>query len=228
MRFPHIFWFWFGLGRTSVPSIIQISSTHFHSIPPFYFAISYPSFFINIVSPTISNKRFFFFIINVFSNIDRNSIRSDYVVTVSFEFGHDTPFDLPNYFHKLIPLPYSLEQYGSRFLIVLNSPTFSFSIFIELAMIKPLSTFLRIDFHPFSLNMVHNSIETVLIQNIIERLDKRHTTICELGKTTCLHSIFVYFIHHFQYSILKKANCAILLQSVLVFMFALKILEAIG
>ena len=50
--------------KASVPSIDQISSTHFHSIFPFHFASSNPSFFIDPIASTISNKRFFFFIIH--------------------------------------------------------------------------------------------------------------------------------------------------------------------
>ena len=45
--------------KASVPSIDQISSTHFHSIFPFHFANSNPSFFIDPIASTYSNKRFF-------------------------------------------------------------------------------------------------------------------------------------------------------------------------
>ena len=59
--------------KASVPSIDQISSTLFHSIFPFHFASSNPSFLIDPIASTISNKRFFFFIIQEFSHKHRNS-----------------------------------------------------------------------------------------------------------------------------------------------------------
>ena len=90
--------------NTSVPSIVQISSTHFHSIFPFHFASSNPSFFIDPIASTISNKRFFFFIIHEFAHKHGNSIGSDGVVSISFEFDHDSSFDLANDLHKLVPL----------------------------------------------------------------------------------------------------------------------------
>ena len=89
--------------KASVPSIVQISSTHFHSIFPFHFASSNPSFFVDPIASTISNKRFFFFIIQEFSNKHWNSIGSDGVVSISFELDHDTSFDLANDLHKLAP-----------------------------------------------------------------------------------------------------------------------------
>ena len=100
--------------QASVPSIVQISSTHFHSIFPFHFASSNPSFFIDPIASTISNKRFFFFIINEFAHKHGNSIGSDGVVSISFELDHDTSFDLANDLHKLVPFPTFLSEASVR------------------------------------------------------------------------------------------------------------------
>ena len=100
--------------KASVPSIDQISSTHFHSIFPFHFASSNPSFFIDPIASTISNKRFFFFIIHEFSHKHWNSIGSDGVVSISFELDHDTSFDLANDLHKLVTLPTITSEASAR------------------------------------------------------------------------------------------------------------------
>ena len=100
--------------KASVPSIVQITSTHFHSIFPFHFASSNPSFFIDPIASAISKKRFFFFIIHEFSHKHWNSIGSDGIVSISFELDHDTSFDLANDLHKLVPLPTFPSEASAR------------------------------------------------------------------------------------------------------------------
>ena len=137
--------------KASVPSIVQISSTHFHSIFPFHFASSNPSFFIDPIASTISNKRFFFFIIQEFAHKYWNSIGSDGVVSISFELDHDASFDLANDFHKFIPLPYAFQQHGSCFCVILDAPSFSFSLLVEFSVIYQVITLTIIDVCPYSL-----------------------------------------------------------------------------
>ena len=100
--------------KASIPSIDPISSTHFQSIFPFHFACSNPSFFIDPIASTISNKRFFFFIIHEFSNKHGNSIGNDGVVSISLELDHDSSFDLANDLHKLVPFPTFPSEASAR------------------------------------------------------------------------------------------------------------------
>ena len=131
--------------KASVPSIDQISSTHFHSIFPFHFASNNPSFFIDPIASSISNKRFFFFIIHEFANKHGNSIGSDGVVSISFELDHDSSFDLANNLHKLVPLPYVFQQHGSGFCVILDAPYLSFLPFDEFSVVNQVIALIIID-----------------------------------------------------------------------------------
>ena len=162
--------------KASVPSIDQISSTHFHSIFPFHFASSNPSFFIDPIASTISNKRFFFFIIHEFSHKHWNSIGSDGVVSISFELDHDGSFDLANDLRKLVPLPHSFQQHGSGFCVILDAPSFSFSLLVVFTVINQVITLTIIDVCPLSLFEVASPINHQIIINIIKLWKKSKTT----------------------------------------------------
>ena len=89
---------------------------HFHSIFPFHFASSNPSFFIDPIASTISNKRFFL-------------------------LDHDSSFDLANDLHKLVPLPYAFQQHLSSFCVILDTPSFLLSLFVEFTVMNRATSF---------------------------------------------------------------------------------------
>ena len=153
-----------------MPSIIEISSTHFHSIFPFHFASSNPSFFIDSVSSTISKKRFFRFIINEFTHIQGNSIRSGCVIPVSLELNHNGSFDFADNLHELVPLPHPFKQHGTRFIVIFGS-------------------FL----HVLLYIMVIRMIEIALIQIIINLLYKGNNTIFKSSNSADFSFIIFYF-----------------------------------
>ena len=75
---------------------------------PFTFSSNNPCIFIiNPVSSTISNKRFFWFIMHEFTNIERDLIWTNGVTSIWYKLNYDSSLVLMWYLPKGVILPYS-------------------------------------------------------------------------------------------------------------------------
>ena len=78
---------------------------------PFTFSSNNPCIFIiNPTSSTISNKRFFQFIINEFSNIERDLIGRNGVTSIWYKLNYDGSLVLLWYLPKCVVLQYSFQH----------------------------------------------------------------------------------------------------------------------
>ena len=123
----------------------------FHSIFPFHFVSSNPSFFIDPVSSTISINQFFLSIIIEFSSIDRNSIRNYEFVSISYQLNHNDSFNCERCPPVCNSTRFLWSAFYPFFLIIIELLFFSFSLFIEFSQVMQLSNNMRIDFFRFPL-----------------------------------------------------------------------------